>query len=118
MAQHRSKKSNKWNIVEAAQLRAQSMLVDYTNGPIAAVETKDEILDAIRGTRLSDPDSWRKVVQVQHPGEREYIGQIQNLLEKFRADWMEENKDGECNCRCAFLYNFRTGHIVLYDLGL
>lgn len=115
MAQHRSKKSNKWNIVEAAQLRAQSILADYTSGPIAAVETKDEILDAIRGTRLSDPDSWRKVVQVQNPGERDYIGQIQNLLERYRASWME---DSEGKCRCAFLYNFRTGHMVLYDLGL
>jgi translation initiation factor 2-alpha kinase 4 len=115
VAQHRSKKSNKWNIVEAAQLRAQSLLSEYANAPVAAVETKDEILDAIRGTKLSDPDSWRKVVQIQHPGERDYIGQIQNLLEKFRADWVED-KDG--NCRCAFLYNFRTGHVVLYDLGL
>ncbi|RDI86386.1 putative sterigmatocystin biosynthesis monooxygenase [Venturia inaequalis] len=115
MAQHRSKKSNKWNIVEAAQLRAQSILADYTSGPIAAVETKDEILDAIRGTRLSDPDSWRKVVQVQNPGERDYVGQIQNLLESYRANWLE---DSEGKCRCAFLYNFRTGHMVLYDLGL
>lgn len=115
VAQHRSKKSNKWNIVEAAQLRTQSLLSDYSNAPVAAVETKDEVLDAIRGTKLSDPESWRKVVQVQHPGERDYIGQIQNLLEKFQADW-EEDKDGLC--RCAFLYNFRTGHVVLYDLGL
>jgi eukaryotic translation initiation factor 2-alpha kinase 4 len=114
VAQHRSKKSNKWNIVEAAQVRAQSLLAEYGNAPIAAVETRDEILDAARGAKLSDPDSWRKVIQTVPPNERDYVSQIQQLMEKFRNEWMEDQE----KCRSAFIYNFRTGHVVLYDLGL
>jgi translation initiation factor 2-alpha kinase 4 len=115
MALHRSKKSNKWNIVEAAQSRAQSMLDDYANAPIAAVEIRDDILDAIKGARLSDPDSWRKVVHGAPLNERDYILDIHRLLERYKMQW---GGDSEGRCRAAFIYNFRTGHVVLYDLGL
>jgi len=64
---------------------------------------------------LSDGESWRRVVQTVPPNERDYVGQIQQLLERFRLGWVE---DREGKCRSAFLYNFRTGHVVLYDLGL
>jgi translation initiation factor 2-alpha kinase 4 len=117
VAQHRSKKSNKWNIVEAVQSRAQSLLQEYGSAPIAAVETRDEILELIRGARLSDPESWRKVVHSVPLSERDYIQQIQQLLEGFRREWVEDSASGE-KSRVAFVSNFRTGHVVLYDLGL
>lgn len=115
VAQHRSKKANKWNVVETAQTRAQSLLADYTNAPIAAVETRDDILDMIRGVPLSDGEGWRRVAQSVPGGERQYIQQMQGLLEKFKGEWEEE---GAGKCRMAFVYNWRTGHIVLYDLAL
>jgi translation initiation factor 2-alpha kinase 4 len=115
VAQHRSKKSNKWNIVEAVQSRAQALLAEYSNAPIAAVETRDEILDMIYGTRLSDPESWRKVVHSVPLNERDYIQQIHQLLDGFRKEWLEDSAE---KCRMAFVSNFRTGHVVLYDLGL
>ena len=121
VAQHRSKKSNKWNIVGAVQSRAQSLLREYGSAPIAAVETRDEVLEMIRGARLSDPESWRKVVQSVPLNERDYLQQIQQLLEGFRREWMAASQgssgEGE-KSRMAFVSNFRTGHVVLYDLGL
>jgi translation initiation factor 2-alpha kinase 4 len=59
IAHHRSKKSNKWSIVEAAQSRSHALLDSFHDAPIAAIETKDEVMNSIRETRLSDPDSWR-----------------------------------------------------------
>ena len=118
-AQHRSKKSNKWNIVEAVQSRAQSLLSEYSNAPIAAVETRDEVLELIRGARLSDPESWRRVVHSVPLTERDYIQQIQGLLEGMRREWVEDvERGGGERVRVAFVSNFRTGHVVLYDLGL
>jgi translation initiation factor 2-alpha kinase 4 len=115
ISQHRTKKSNKWNMVEAAQSRAQELLSDYSAGPVAAVETRDEVIDLIRGVHLSDAEGWRRVVQSVPLADRQYIQQIHGLLEKFKGKWEEE---GEGKCRVAFIYNFRTGHVVLYDLAL
>jgi translation initiation factor 2-alpha kinase 4 len=115
ISQHRSKKSNKWNVVGEAQSRAQELLSEYATAPIAAVETRDEILDLIRGVHLSDPESWRRIVQGVQLSDRQYIQQIQGLLDGFRTEWQQ---DEEGKCRVAFLYNFRTGHVILYDLAL
>ncbi|KAJ9657622.1 eukaryotic translation initiation factor 2-alpha kinase [Coniosporium apollinis] len=117
MAQHRSKKSNKWNVVEAAQSRARELLNSYQSSPIAAIETRDEIMDMIRETRLSDPDSWRAVIQRAPLAERQYLQDVHNMLIRYASDWRE--KEGAINeSRMAFVYNFRTGGVMLYDLGL
>ncbi|KIW09057.1 uncharacterized protein PV09_00006 [Verruconis gallopava] len=115
VSQHRSKKSNKWNIIEAVQSRAQELLSSYSNSPIAAVETRDDILEMVRATRLSDPESWRKVVHSVPVNERDYVQQIHQLLDGFRREWQENTLE---KSRTAFLSNFRTGYVMLYDLGL
>lgn len=116
MAQHRSKKSNKWSIVEAAQARTRELLASYADGPIAAIETKDEILDMVRETRLSEPDSWRRVIQSVPLAERQYLQEVHAMLEEYRRKWEADGKATEG--RAAFVYNFRTGGVVMYDLGL
>ncbi|KAL1626626.1 eukaryotic translation initiation factor 2-alpha kinase [Diplodia seriata] len=115
MAQHRSKKSNKWSIVEAAQARARELLASLVDGPIAAIETKDEILETIRETRLSEPDSWRRVIQSVPLGERQYLQEVHAMLNEYRRKWETDGKPTEG--RAAFVYNFRTGGMVMYDLG-
>jgi len=118
-AQHRSKKSNKWLVIEAAQEQAQKLLHSYRNAPIAAIETRDEILDQIGKTRLSDADSWRQAVQSAPLGDRNYLMQVQNMLERFRQSWRDgEHEQDEVASRVAFVYNFRTSACVLYDLAL
>ncbi|KAI9741801.1 MAG: hypothetical protein M1834_000187 [Cirrosporium novae-zelandiae] len=107
-AQHRSKKINRRNIVESAQQRAQELSQELLDGPIAAIETTDRVLEAIRDTRLSDPESWRKVCQDAPLVDRKYLMQVQELLEEMR------DKEGARN---AFIYNFRTGSCICYDLG-
>ncbi|PNS15372.1 hypothetical protein CAC42_631 [Sphaceloma murrayae] len=113
MAQHRSKKSNKYAIVSAAHAQWATKCEGLKGAPIVAVETRDEVLEAIGGTRLSDAESWRRVVQGVGVSERGYIGQVQGLLEEWRGKW----KGGEGG-REVGLYNFRSGGVVYYDVGL
>jgi translation initiation factor 2-alpha kinase 4 len=119
MAQHRSKKSNKWSIVEAAQSRSADLLSTFQSAPIAAIETKEEIMSLIRETRLSDPDSWRQAIQRMPIAERKYLQELHDLLFKYRARWNEmkiEEGRGSSEGGKAFVYNFRTGGCLLYDL--
>ncbi|KNG45143.1 protein kinase [Stemphylium lycopersici] len=70
IAQHRSKKSNKWSIVEAAQSRSADLLSAFQSAPIAAIESKEEVMNLIKETRLSDPESWRYFIQKMPLAER------------------------------------------------
>ena len=109
-SQSKSKKSNRRTVVEDAQNRAQELSQSFLEGSIAAIETKDDIFDAIRETRLSDPESWRKLIQSVPLAERQYLSQVHDLL----TDMGSENKGGKRN---AFIYNFRTRACMYYDLG-
>ena len=110
MAGTKSKKSNRRNIVEQAQGRAATLVHSFLDGPIAAIETTDHVMELIRETRLSDSESWRKVVHAVPTHERRYMGEIHDLM----AGLAHQNKDITRN---AFVYNFRTGMCIYYDLG-
>lgn len=119
IAQHRSKKSNKWSIVEAAQTRSSELLASFQAAPIAAIETKEEAMNHIRETRLSDPDSWRQAIQKMPIAERKYLQELHDLLLQYRARWYEtksEEGKGSGEGGKAFVYNFRSGGCLLYDL--
>lgn len=125
ISQHRGKKSNKWGVVEAAQTRARELLGSYANAPVLAVETRDEILDKMRETRLGDPDTWRKLIQSAPLTERQYLSQLLEVLEGWSKAWkasangeLADDGDEAEKSRVAFLYNFRSGACILYDLGL
>lgn len=119
IAQHRSKKSNKWSIVEAAQTRSTELLSGFQSAPIAAIETKEEVMSLIKETRLSDPDSWRHTIQKMPIAERKYLQELHDLLLKYRAQWQEAKNEEGGGIReggKAFVYNFRTAGCLLYDL--
>ncbi|KAF2999347.1 hypothetical protein E8E13_005709 [Curvularia kusanoi] len=121
ISHHRSKKSNKWSIVEAAQSRSHDLLDSFQDAPIAAIETKDEVMNSIRETRLSDPDTWRQVIQRLPIVERKYLQELHDLLLGYRAKWLEvKGEEGGRGSGVgdgkAFVYNFRTGGCLLYDL--
>lgn len=105
----KSKKSNRRNIIEQAQGSAATLVNSMLEGPIAAIETTDAVLEMIKETRLSDPESWRKVVQSVGTGERRYIGEVWDLVKGLEEGWRGRTRD-------AFVYNFRTGKCVYYDL--
>ncbi|CAG8919106.1 unnamed protein product [Penicillium salamii] len=113
--QHRSKKTNRRNIVESALVSSHEVAENARNGPVAAIDTRDEVLDAIRNTRLSDAESWRTVIQNAPLTERKYLSQVHELL----ADLAIENRanDSSESHTNAFIYNYRTGSCVYYDLG-
>ncbi|KAL4807775.1 anticodon binding domain of tRNAs-domain-containing protein [Aspergillus unguis] len=112
--QHRSKKTNRRNIVEQALTSSREVVENALNGPIAAIDTRDDLFEEIRDTRLSDPDSWRTVIQNAPLTERKYLGQVHELLLDLAAESRAEGAEGAGN---AFIYNFRTGSCLYYDLG-
>lgn len=112
LAQHKSKKSNKYNIINSAQDRWHGLLGDLQNTSILALETRDDVLESIRETRLSDGDTWRRVIQAVPVSERQYLGQVHKVLEDLKAKWNEGSGQ-----RLAGLYNFRSGACIYYDLG-
>ncbi|KAI1475823.1 serine/threonine-protein kinase gcn2 [Daldinia eschscholtzii] len=110
----KSKKFNRLVVIEQAQANAAGLLQSFLDGPIAAVETSDVVLDLIQETRLSEAESWRKAEQSVEKNERRYLREIHEMLMAWRADW-EKNTDGAS--RHAFVYNFRTTKCIYYDLG-
>lgn len=112
-SQTRSKKTNRRTVVEQAQIKAAALMESYLEGPILAVETtSDTVMDAMGKTKLSDPEGWRKVEHNVATAEKRYIREIHEQLENWK--WKMENEKGG---RHAFLYNFRTGSCLYYDLA-
>ncbi|KAI1377302.1 serine/threonine-protein kinase gcn2 [Hypoxylon crocopeplum] len=110
----RSKKFNRLVVIEQAQAKAAGLLQTFLDGPIAAVETSDVVLDLIQETALSEPESWRRAEQSVDKNERRYLREIHDMLLAWRAD--HEAKDALAG-RHAFVYNFRTTKCIYYDLG-
>ena len=113
LARHGSKKSNKYQIVSDAQEQWARKLDETKNAPILAVETRDDVIDLIQQTRLSDAESWRRAVQSVQLNDRQYVQQIQEMLTSWRKRWETGN-----GVREACVFNFRTQHCIYYDLGL
>ncbi|KAI2782056.1 serine/threonine-protein kinase gcn2 [Daldinia loculata] len=109
----KSKKFNRLVVIEQAQANSAGLLQTFLEGPIAAVETSDVVLDLIQETSLSEAESWRRAEQSVEKNERRYLREIHEMLLAWRAEW--ENTDGAS--RHAFVYNFRTTKCIYYDLG-
>ncbi|CAK7266725.1 eukaryotic translation initiation factor 2-alpha kinase [Sporothrix epigloea] len=114
VSQTKSKKFNRQAVVEQAQASATRLVRSFLSGPIAAVETTDQVLDLIRKTALSDPDSWRRVEQCVSSVEKKYTRDIQDMLLRWRTEYESSSSSQSRN---AFVYNFRTGTCIYYDLG-
>lgn len=110
MSQNKGKKVNRKTIVEEAQQHRAEYLQNCADGPIVAIETKDDIFEGIIDTRLSDPESWKKFIQSAAPGERQYLGQLHNLLKTMAKEAVPGNST-------AVVYNFRTKACISYNLG-
>jgi translation initiation factor 2-alpha kinase 4 len=107
-SQHRGKKTNRRQIIDAAATRTRELAGSMlTDAPVVAIETSDEIIDHMRNTRLSDPESWRNLTQSAPLQERKYLQQVQEMLQEIAI----EGKRG------AFVFNHRTRACIYYDLG-
>lgn len=114
MARHGSKKSNKYHIVEAAQQRwAEKLEGIKRSARILAVEIRDDVLDIIQQTTLNDAESWRRAIQSVQLSERQYVQQVEDVLDQWKRKWNEADGPRE-----ACVFNFRTGKCIYYDLGL
>jgi len=125
VAQTKSKKFNRQQVVEQAQGSANRLLQSFLEGPIAAIETSDAVMDMIRQTSLSDPESWRKVEHNVGTSEKKYVREIHDILKGWRWEWEEAMKNpksgkggnGGQGSEHAFVYNFRTMKCIYYDLS-
>ncbi|KAI8633188.1 serine/threonine-protein kinase gcn2 [Xylariaceae sp. FL1651] len=108
----RSKKFNRQTVIDQAQVNAAGLVQNFLDGPIAAVETSDHVLDLIQGTALSEAESWRKAEQSVDKNERRYMRDIHDMLAGWRSMWGDKG-----GSRHAFVYNFRTTKCIYYDLG-
>ncbi len=109
-SQNKGKKVNRKTIIEEAQAHKREYLTACADSPIVAIETKDEVFDGIADTRLSDPNSWKEFIQSAAPGERQYLGQLQNMLKNTQKEATSANPN-------AIIYNFRTKACISYYLG-
>ena len=92
----------------------QNYLSSLQHTPIVAIETtSSDIFDAISGTRLSEADSWKRFIQNAPPGERKYLGQLQQVLKEL-AD--EQQLAGSGGNGMAIVYHFRTKACLAYSL--
>lgn len=112
VSQTKSKKFNRRTVVEQAQVSATSLVQSFLTGSILAVETTDQVIDLVQETTLSDSESWRKVEHSVTTSEKKYVREIHDQLDTWRYNYEKNN-----GSRHAFLYNFRTGHTIYYDLG-
>lgn len=103
-AQTKSKKFNRQKVVEEAHVAASKLLQGFQDGPIVAIETSDSVLQAVNRTKLSEPETWRKL-DVSNV-EKQYVRDVQDILTEIR----------DAATKGAFVYNFRTGNCVYYDL--
>lgn len=109
----KSKKFNRRTVVEQAQVKAASLMDSFLDGPILAVETtSDHVIELIQETKLSDPETWRRVEHAVTTTEKNYVKDIHDQLDTWRFKY--EKKGGS---RHSFLYNFRTGNCLYYDLA-
>ncbi|KAI4095599.1 MAG: hypothetical protein LQ344_001530 [Seirophora lacunosa] len=112
MSLTKGKKTNRRAIIEEALAHGQDFLHGLADGnvQVVAIETKDDVFEGIRETRLGDTDSWKKFIQRSPAGDRAYLQDVQELLK-------EKAARAKAGFRSAFLYNFRTGGCIWYDLG-
>ncbi|KAM0256379.1 hypothetical protein ACHAQJ_005030 [Trichoderma viride] len=112
VAQTKSKKFNRRTVVEQAQVTAAALMNSFLEGPILAIETSDHLMELVQETSLSDPESWRKAEHGVTTSEKKCIREIHDELDTWR--WKYEKKNGS---KHSFLYNFRSGTCMYYDLS-
>lgn len=122
VAQTRSKKFNRQTVVDQAQVAAARELQSFLDGSIAAIETSDTVINLIQKTSLSEPDTWKQVEQAVGTAEKKYVREIHDMLLAWRSRWERKqrglaDRSGTEGTRHAFVYNFRSGRCVYYDLG-
>lgn len=112
VAQTRSKKFNRRTVVEQAQVSASKLVQSFLDGPILAIETTDQVMDGLRETCMSEQESWRTLEHEVTTTEKKYVREIKDQLDTWRFNYEQKN-----GTRHSFLYNFRTGTCLYYDLG-
>lgn len=111
--QQKNKKMIRQAVTDQAQASVAGFVQSAASGPILGVDATDAVLTLIQGTPLSNADGWKKVEQVAGAAEKGYVRQIHEEL----RGWREKFKSGRGSTHC-FFYNFQTGRVIYYDVGL
>jgi translation initiation factor 2-alpha kinase 4 len=84
----------------------------FLEGPILAIEMSDHLMELVQETSLSDSESWRTAEHSVTTSEKKCIREIRDQLTTWRRKY--ETKNGS---KHSFLYNFRSGTCMYYDLS-
>jgi translation initiation factor 2-alpha kinase 4 len=99
-------------VVDQAQVAAAGLVQNFLDGPVLAVETTDHVLQLIADTSMSDPETWKKLEHSVTTTEKNYARDVHDQLSNWKWQWDQKNGP-----RHSFLFNFRTGTCIYYDLG-
>lgn len=113
VSQQKNKKMMRQSVIDQAQSSAAGFVEAMANGPILGVETSDGALTLIQSTPLSTVDGWKKLEQAAGSGGKGYVRQIHDELSGWKLELDAEKRQRHC-----FIYNFRTGKIIYYDLSI
>lgn len=102
----KGRKITRNTIIDGAQNAAQEQVKGFRSAPIAAVDIRDDLLEAIKFTTMNG-EVWKKVIQNAPAADRRYVQQLHEMLENLATE-------GEKSC---FIYNYRTGAMVFYYLA-
>lgn len=106
--EHRSKKINRKIVLDLAEASVQTMTKTMSTAyKVLAIDTDDDTLHKLRGTRLNDAETWRTFRHAVPLTERGYTQEIQEQLET----WADAGQEG------VFIYNYKTKSCIFYDLG-
>lgn len=106
-APQKNKKTNKWKIMDDAKATMRRHVRSLSKGPIACIEIHEDAFVALKRTRFSSVEGWRKLVQDAPPKDRQYLQDIKSLLETLYSEHQEATS--------CFIYNFRSGSCTNYD---
>ncbi|KAL7276889.1 eukaryotic translation initiation factor 2-alpha kinase [Rhizina undulata] len=122
-------------IIDGAQRSALAQIQALHHSPIAAIDVRDEVLEEIKITPLSDTEGWRRLVQSVSAVDRKYIQAVHEFLLELAATVEDESGGGggggggwgsggtggggggSGGGKSCWIYNYRTERMVFYYLG-
>ena len=104
--QRKGKKiASRKTVVEDAIAHARDWRKSAVDIPIIAVETRDETFQSLQLARMQDADAWKRVIQTAPAVERQYLSELQDLLQEHQS------------AGAVFIYNFRSKAILYYPFA-
>lgn len=103
----KNNKREKWELENDSKLASASLIKSLANSPVITLDARDEVLDMVLMSSLSQPDEWMKKVIFSHSNlPKSFASNIYNTLKK------EASK----GTKWAILHSSKTDKTSIVDL--